>query len=582
MAGKRRVDVGRRRFIRLAGGTAAGAAVVGGGAFTAVATGVFSDPTPDPFARIPRSLALSLPEVPGDGQPPLPPLPDQLEGGNVSAPSRQVPYARSTPVPREVSADVPTTLPFTFNKSGFTLATDLPEYLRPWRDRPTRWENVSPSTGTYRLNADGVYLYYPGGGTVGYDHPVGQIQFGLGCITSYRIEGDATRKALFLKRAKDQANRLIEKRVEARGAWYFPYPFDYKHAVHSGVDYKAPWYSGMAQGEAISLFIQLAELDGLTEDERVLYRAAADGAFASLLRADDGTPWVVNKDRSGYFWIQEYPFAQPGTGDYTYNGMIFAMFGLWDYYVATGNELAAQLYDGSCTTISRYFPLLRNVRWYSYYCQQHRIPAPTYHQHHINLWRQLHWQTGSPVFANQMDQLLDDFPSPFLRTGSAIALASGTHTLYKFDTKPDGSWDKTKNDAQLATKKISFSRATQAPVGMRRRIYGRGVYYRISAGAYAGWWIGEAWPNAFLRGEYLTTVYRPQRTLTFPAGKTIKAYRFGTDGTAGSIKTLQFANDSNAPFDRRAVVNGRPMCRIAAGTLTGYWVWSGDVRTDGR
>ncbi|RST09354.1 hypothetical protein E2C00_19920 [Streptomyces sp. WAC05374] len=105
-------------------------------------------------------------------------------------------------------------------------------------------------------------------GPVGYDHPVGQIQFGLGCITSYRTETDPTRKALFLKRAKDQANRLITKRVQTRGAWYFPYPWDYKHAEHGGVDYKAPWYSGMARGEAISLFAQLAMLDSVTEQER--------------------------------------------------------------------------------------------------------------------------------------------------------------------------------------------------------------------------------------------------------------------------------------------------------------------------
>ncbi len=579
--------------MRLAGGTAAGLAVAGGGALSGLtAAEAFAAPVsagvrPDPFARIPQSLALRLPRGAGNDAP-LPPLPDPLEGGVVSPPSRprSIPKPRTAPSPDQLrtgaTADLPETLPFTFNTSGYTIATDLPEHLRPWRDRPTRWENVSPSTGPYRLNSEGVYLYYPNGGSVGYEHPVGQIQFGLGCITSYRTETDAERKALFLTRAKAQANRLIERRVESRGAWYFPYTFDFRHAVHTGVDYQAPWYSGMAQGEAISLFIQLSQLDAVTTEERTLYQAAADGALLSLMRAEDGSPWVVNVDRSGYYWIQEYPFAEPGTGDFTYNGMIFAMFGLWDYYVATGSPLAAQLYDGACTTIARFFPLLRNIRWFSYYCQQHRIPAPTYHQHHINLFRQLHWQTGSPDFAYHQDKLTDDYPSPYVKAGSTIAFAAGTHTLYRYDTAADGSWVSSKGDAELEVKKVTFSRATQAPASMRRRIQGRGIYYRIDAGAYEGWWVGEVWPNSFLLGQFLTTVYRPQRTLTFPAGKSVDVYRFTEDGTATSIRTVQFANDSNAPFDRRAVVNGRPMCQITAGALTGYWAVDGHVITDGH
>ena len=35
------------------------------------------------------------------------------------------------------------------------------------------------------------------------------------------------------------------------------------------------------------------------------------------------------------------------------------------------------------------------------------------------------------------------------------------------------------------------------------------------------------------------------------------------------------------PFDQRPTINGRPMLRISAGGLTGYWVWQGNVATDG-
>ncbi|MFK4116733.1 D-glucuronyl C5-epimerase family protein [Streptomyces longwoodensis] len=580
MAGKRRAELGRRRFIRLAGGTAAGAAVVGGGAFTAMATGVFESPTTDPFANMPRSIALSLPTGTSPEPTPLTPLPDPLDGATVTAPSPSVriPYTGGTPDPTET--DVPTSLPFEFNRSGYAIDPELPEAMRPWRDRPTSYATATATSGTYRPNAQGVWMYYAPDGKV-YDHIVGQAQFGLGCISSYRTATDPDRKAFFLRRARAQADRLIARRVETRGAWYFPYAFNLNH--DHGFSYKAPWYSGMAQGEVLGLFSQLAGLqEDLTADERALYRAAADGTFASLLRADNARPWVINKDRSGYLWIQEYPFSTPGTGDYTYNGMIYALFGVWDYHMLTGNELAAQLYDGVCTTVARYFSLLRNPRWYSFYCQTHRIPANTYHQHHIELWTQLHEQTKGAVFANQLDQLMEDFPAPGVKAGSVIAIAGGTHTLYKVDTAANGTWVKAKADKILASKKVTFARATQAPIDMRRRIQGAGVWYRISAGAYKGYWIGEAYPKVFLRGEHLPVDYRTERKATVAARTSVEAIDFGTNGVAGTLKKVSYDEPHTLTFDRRAVVNGRSMIRITSAELAGYWVPANQVTTDGR
>ncbi|MEU4131023.1 D-glucuronyl C5-epimerase family protein [Streptomyces wuyuanensis] len=560
----------RRGFIRLAGGSALATALTGAGTGTGAAHAATGAPaTTQPLPR--ASL------------PPLPPLPDQLSGGKVTppAPSVRVPRADGKPAPAAVRAAIPDTLPFTFHGSGYT-AVDLPERLRPWCDRPTPWSGVTPDTTHTYLDRDGVIMYRPRRSAPGYNQPVTQIQFGLGCAAAYRTVKDPARRALYLKRAKAQAKRLIDTRVEARGAWYFPYPFDFTHGTHSGISYRAPWYSGMAQGEAISLFVQLSLLDGVTPEERTLYRTAADGAFASLLRGDDADPWVVNRDDAGYLWIQEYPVDAPGTSDRTYNGMIFAMFGLWDYARLTGNPLAARLYDGACTTVDHYFPTLRNRRWASYYCLTHRIPTPSYHQHHINLYRQLHWQTGSPRFAHMSDLLTDDHPSGFLPEGSPVVLAAGKHTLYRYDTDADGDFVAAKGDAELARRTVGLSRTTRATANRRRRIMGRGVAYRIDSGPLKGWWVGEVYPKSYLLGEYLPTDYRPGRTLSFPAGSKVSCHRYGRDRGITATRSVTFGKPSGAPFDRRSVVNGRPMCRIAAGALKGYWVFAGDVVTDGR
>ncbi|MFI1928364.1 D-glucuronyl C5-epimerase family protein [Streptomyces sp. NPDC020377] len=467
------------------------------------------------------------------------------------------------------------------NRAGYRLvpAADLPESMKPWRDRPVAWANVSPTTGPYHLNSAGEYLYYPGGGSSGFDHPVGQAQFGLGCIASYRTETDPARRSLFLARARAQADRLISRRLEVGDTWWFPYGFDFTHTVHSGVSYKAPWYSGMAQGEILSLFVQLSQLAGIDGDDRAAYLEAADHAFASLQTDEYGYPWAINTDSAGYLWIQEYPGAEPGSGDYTYNGMIYALFGVWDYAQATGSQAAAELYDAVATTVARYWPLLRNAKGCSYYCQTHRIEAYTYHQHHIELMRQLNWQTGSPDFADRADRLVDDYPAAGV--SGTVAFESGSHTLYRFDTAASGAWSAAAGDDLLEQKTVTFSSDTAAPASMRRRIKGRGIYYLISAGAYAGWWVGENWSRAYLRGIYLATIYRPTRTVTFPGGSVpVDCYKVAADGTVTSVKTGSFANPSNAPTDRRAIVNGRPMFQITAGGLTGYWVPAASVTVD--
>jgi hypothetical protein len=464
-------------------------------------------------------------------------------------------------------------------QAGYQMVADLPEGMRPWRDRPVSWANASLDSGPYHLDADGVYLYYPTTGGP-YDHPVGQCQFALGCLASYRTESDPARRAVFLARARSQADRLISQHVEARGAWWFPYPFDFTHATHTGVTYTAPWYSGMAQGEALSLFTQLSQVDDVPCEARDSYRAAADAAFASLQLGDDGYPWVTLVDDGGYWWIQEYPGNQPGSiSDFTFNGMVFALLGLYDYAVATGSTEAAALYDAGVTTITSNYPLLRSPQWWSRYCKTHEIIAPTYHQHHIELLQQLGWQTGSPDLADHADRLVDDCPAPGV--SGTVRFAAGTHVLYQFDTASSGAWVETLGDAQLAQQTVSFAHATSAPASMRRRIQGRGIYYLISAGPYAGWWVGENWQTAYLAGIYVPTVYRPERTLTFPGGSVpVDCYQVAADGTITDTLTVSFANPSGAPASQRAIVNGRPCYLIAAGALTGYWVPASAVVAD--
>lgn len=290
-------------------------------------------------------------------------------------------------------------LPFTFRTSGYKIVTNLPDASQPWRKKK------APLVDLGLHDSYGVRMFKWNG--IIYNHPVAQIQYALNNLASFRATGDP----FYLKRCRANAERNISRRTYARGAYYYPYPFNYTHTVHTGLVFKAPWYSGMAQGEALSLFSQLASLSpALSYTDRQRYRTIAGYTFVSLLRSNNYNPWVINKDGE-YYWIQEYP-TRPENGypDYTYNGMMFAMLGIWDYYKLTSDPLAFQLWDGSLTTIDKYYPNLRNIGDASDYCRTHNIPTPTYHQHHIDLLDQLTVLSGNPRFHVYADELRSDYP----------------------------------------------------------------------------------------------------------------------------------------------------------------------------
>ncbi|WP_203136300.1 D-glucuronyl C5-epimerase family protein [Microbacterium sp. JZ31] len=173
-----------------------------------------------------------------------------------------------------------------------------------------------PLEGTNTYDDEGVSVRVVGGEE--FDHPVLQAQFMLTRLSSYGHNGDPE----YLARIIAHAERLIDNAVIARDAMYLPYPFDWAlHGDRSDMMI-APWYSAMAQGQALSAFVRLYEATG---NER--YRTVADQLFASFknLRAA-GSPWTVNVDDEGYLWFEEYA-KDPGA-DRSVNGHIFAIYGV--------------------------------------------------------------------------------------------------------------------------------------------------------------------------------------------------------------------------------------------------------------
>lgn len=128
----------------------------------------------------------------------------------------------------------------------------------------------------------------------GTPHPGGMAQIGLRAANA----GD-----------RATAERMADGLMAMAEGGLLPYRFDLpaEHQV-------APWFSAFTQGQALALMSRLGRLD----DARVI--------AATLLR-----PSQLTKDG----WFLEYP-GQP----VVYNGHLFAAFGLYEFWRATGDPAA--------------------------------------------------------------------------------------------------------------------------------------------------------------------------------------------------------------------------------------------------
>jgi len=161
----------------------------------------------------------------------------------------------------------------------------------------------------------------------------------------------------------------------------------------------------MAQGQALSAFIRLYRV---TNDGA--YLDVAERLFASLSTmkddVDQGAPWVACMDGEGYYWIEEYPFDEPC---HVLNGFVFAIYGLYDYYMLTSSEECLRLMRSSITTVADHMDEYRNEGNVSCYELRWRVRVPKYHLCHMKQMNMLGMITGDAFFTEMQETLKADF-----------------------------------------------------------------------------------------------------------------------------------------------------------------------------
>jgi len=481
--------------------------------------------------------------------PPLPLLEPEMDHDSVALPptagAKGVEQRITDMQARSRSAASTRPLPATYIKAGYTprplSGTDLP-YNSPVlygydRDVPR--------------DAAGVRMFVVGG--VLYDHPVAQAQDALMSLSDYRLTGEAR----YLDRAVVDAQRLVDRRVLSDDAWYYPYRFDFK--LHNRTDFvmRAPWFSGMAQGQALSVFSRLFEMTGEQQ-----WRDAAAATFNSFRNAPaQNLPSTVNIDPAKYLWLEEYPRWPTTASDRTLNGHVYSAFGLYDYYRISEDPTARDVWNGAMAN-TRYYLVhgFRGAGFTSHYCLAHTTVRPTsYHAGHWTQLVMLHASTGDPVWSRYADLLRADYPPPAV--SGTVVFAGGRHTGYKYNA----------TGGITASKTITLSRQSNAPANARQRIQGRGVMLHITAGVLAGFWIPESYPRTWIAGSRVSLAYPLQRTVMIPVGSW-SAYQYDAAGKRTAWKTIEPPRTTSAPFDASAVIDGRWHIHITAGSLADFWL----------
>jgi heparosan-N-sulfate-glucuronate 5-epimerase len=256
-------------------------------------------------------------------------------------------------------------------------ASGLGEYYMLFREK-------ADYAGHY--DADGIPMldYH---GVIGLQYnPIAIAQWGLANYNLFCQTGEDARWQKTLK-AADWLVENLEQNPHGLWVWNHHFNWDYRDML------KAPWYSGLAQGQGVSLLLRAC-----THTEAEKYQRAAEKAFVALKRpiAEGG---VLFEDEEKHLWIEEY-LVNPPT--HILNGFMWALWGVFDFWLACADASAKGIFDRGVET------LIHNVKrfdtgYWSLYEQSgtrlKMLASPFYHQLHILQLRVMAKLAGDARFA---------------------------------------------------------------------------------------------------------------------------------------------------------------------------------------
>ena len=141
----------------------------------------------------------------------------------------------------------------------------------------------------------------------------------------------------FLK-ASDWLCERLEQNYHGLYVWNHDFDWDYREKL------KAPWYSGLAQGQAISLLVR-----AYAETGEQKYSNCRSPGISQPFLADTASGGVTFEDAEKNIWFEEYLVSPP---THILNGFIWAAWGVYDYFLSTGSREAMGLFASAVKTMA--------------------------------------------------------------------------------------------------------------------------------------------------------------------------------------------------------------------------------------
>lgn len=180
-------------------------------------------------------------------------------------------------------------------------------------------------------------------------HPVASSQYALVCYDDYLKTKNEQSLDKFWKQVffhERHSQKVAENEIA------FPYLFD----LHE-YDLTAPWYSGMAQGHAVSIFIRAYRL---SHEEKYMTEALQSLNFMLKDLTEGG---CRTKTPEGLSWICEYPTEKV---PYVLNGFVFAVIGLGEYASFSDDHQFQNLFEEYIQVLKEVIPHYEKENWLIY------------------------------------------------------------------------------------------------------------------------------------------------------------------------------------------------------------------------
>ena len=223
--------------------------------------------------------------------------------------------------------------------------------------------------GVYPGEMDnGIPVFYLNGVYRGF-FPITVLNYGLGLLNRLH-DGENVQHEL------QQVLDFILKKQDQDGAWRYDIPQEVTHEMAGGK------VSGMTQGLALSFLVRCQRIGLLSKEECLSVIQPAKNLMLSSL--------CVNQI-NGEPFIEE--FSVPG-GTSVLNGSMFALLGLYDYEVFTGESGNFARFENA---LRKLLPCFSFGRW-SYYDRKGSICSRFYQQLHVDLLHVFYQLTGNPEY----------------------------------------------------------------------------------------------------------------------------------------------------------------------------------------